>query len=95
MEQQEDNLVITTRQVFHQGFPILHIRHEFDGDWQVLGEQDITEEDALVVSVAKIYKLDLTTKTALEIPRGYEAYRKSATDKWIISKIVVEENNMR
>lgn len=44
--------------VLNQNKPILYISHDDDGYWQFLCGQNHTEDDARVVSLADIFKID-------------------------------------
>lgn len=67
--------------------PILYVTHdEDDGMWQFLcGEKHATEE-ARIVSLAAVYDLDSTIDALKDLPYGYYATRKCATDQWVIYK---------
>ena len=84
----EDTPVFTTKYVIEENSPIVFISHDDDGSLQFHGiEEDFTTDDAKVVSLAEIVKLDETVKEVLDkIPIGYEAHRDKIVDDWEIFK---------
>ncbi len=83
----KNSILITTKFIMKFNKPILHVIHDSDGDWQFLGDQDITESDALVVSFENILKIDESIKEIIELPIGYQAIRKNKSDIWKITQL--------
>ncbi len=75
--------VISTKYIL-EGAPILHVAKDEDGDWQFLGRQEITEADAVVVSLGQILKIDETIKAILDMPKGAEVKRQDVNSPWVL-----------
>ena len=80
-------VIITTKYIIKDKKDILTVIHDEEGDWQFLGEEEITEEDALVISLDQILKHDLTLKQIVGIPKGTIAVRTSITANWELKDI--------
>ena len=80
--------VITTKYVINNNSPFIRVIHEKDGDWQFLGkEENLSESDAIVLSLEEIICLDKTLQNVLSLPLGKQAYRTSPKDNWIVCDI--------
>lgn len=75
--------VISTRQVFRLGYPILRVCHDTDGDWQILCGTTNDTSDAMVVCLGCAYQKDRTIGSLADLPTGWAAYRKKPGSKWI------------
>ena len=76
---------ITCIHVLNEGKPILHVSHDLDdGCWQFLCGLNHSEEEARVVSLEYIYKLDNTVEEIANLNYGHSADRINKNDKWII-----------
>jgi hypothetical protein len=74
---------ITVRQIIHDGRPILRVTHDRDdGVWQFLEWETPREEDAMVVSLEGMTQLDKTILELADLPRGWQASRRSPTEPW-------------
>src|SRR3981081_2047251 len=49
-------VAISTRQVVREGYPVLRVSHDFDGDWQVVWGTTTDVKDALVVCLGCAYQ---------------------------------------
>lgn len=75
--------VFTSRFMLNEGSPIVFVSHDDDGDWQFLGtESNLSEEDAMIVSLGEILEYDPTLLSIMDLPVGKEASRISVDDKW-------------
>lgn len=81
-----DIAIITSKYVINNDTEILNVYRDLDGDWQFLGNEDLQEEDAKVISLAQILEIDSTISSILNLDAGYCAKRKFLGDKWIIKK---------
>jgi len=80
------NIVITTKDIVNRVVPILHVIHDDEGDWQVLGGQSVTEADAMVISLDQVLQLDASVKEVTNIPTGFQAWRSTAAAEWQIGR---------
>ena len=79
---EERNLgVYTTKQVL-DGEPILYVYHNNDGDWQFHSCDDPDVEDAKLVSLEQIVKLDSSVNEVYFLQYGEKAWRESKDDEW-------------
>ena len=78
--------VITTKYIMDRISPVLSVYHDMEGDWQFMGPENVTEEEAMVISIEQMLKIDPSVKETLNIGLGYSAHRKSMNDKWKVLK---------
>lgn len=78
--------IITTRFVVYEHSEIVTVFHDEEDDWTFFGKEDITTEDALVLSLGEIIKLDNSIDYILNMGKGYTAHRNSKKDNWRIQK---------
>jgi hypothetical protein len=80
-----DEVAITTREVMHEGWPILLVTHDADdGAWQfVNGRGDTDDTDsAMVVAARRVAEIDPTLAELADLPLGWRAWRHSVGDSW-------------
>jgi hypothetical protein len=83
---EEDEIVISTKQIINEDVPILNVTHELDGVWQFLNHYvAVSEEDAVIVGIHEIVKVDPTLVEIINLPRGSSAHRKNIGSQWIIT----------
>ena len=76
-------MVITTKSILYGYKPVLYVSHDDDdGIWQFLDGEDVCEENAYIVSLSEILKIDDSLNSLYDLPRGYIAYRQAKGDKW-------------
>ena len=85
---ENNKAVITTKYIVEKKSPVLSVYHDLDDDWQFIGPEAVTEEDAMVISLEQILIIDPSVEETLKIGLGFSAHRKSKTDKW---KVVRDE----
>jgi len=79
---EERNLgVYTTKQAF-EGDPILYVYHNDDGDWQFHTSLEPNLDDAKLVCLEEITKLDPTINDLYHLQFGWWAWRDSNEDEW-------------
>lgn len=86
----ENLAVITTKKIIARQDWVAHVFHdEDDGGWQFLGAGDFAVEDASVVGLCEMWRLDQSIGDLLiNLPLGYRASRRSAISPWIIEKVI-------
>jgi hypothetical protein len=74
---QEPNVAaLTTRQVLHEGHPILNVVHYSDDDsWTFTCGTTDNPDDGLIVDMACILDLDPTVASIADLPPGWLAER--------------------
>ncbi|GEJ48143.1 hypothetical protein [Chryseobacterium sp. ON_d1] len=82
-----NDAVITTRFVLENNSTIVSVFRDEDGDWQFFGkEENISEEDAKVISLEEILRIDSTLKELLDINNGSHAHRENKEDNWVVER---------
>lgn len=80
----QDTAVFTCCHVTDGGRQILYVSHDDDGYWQFLCGGQHCEEDARLVSLRYIYKLDDTVGETAVLGRGQSAERSAVGEKWVV-----------
>ena len=65
------------------GSPILRVTHDAeDGAWQFLDGGTVSEENASIVSLEEITRIDPSIMELADLPLGWYAYRLTANEPW-------------
>jgi hypothetical protein len=77
-------VTITTRQVIHEGRPILLVKHEEDGEaaWQFLTGGPVQFADMMVVALGEMVKREATLTELADLPPGWRARRSAVGEPW-------------
>lgn len=78
----ENLAVITTKFVIENNSPILSVFRDEEGDWQFFGFEEVEEQDARVVSLEEILKIDPSIQEILWLSNGMTAHRENAQVEW-------------
>ena len=71
------------RQVMDRSEPILLVSHdEDDHGWQFIGSSDASMQDALLVSLEEIVRVDSTVLEVADLPPGWQAVREAVGGVW-------------
>jgi hypothetical protein len=82
-DQPSECAVITLRSIVFGGAPILHVTHdEDDHSWQFLGAGDADANDAAIVGLGEIAKLDASVLEIADMPPGWHAWRRTKSSPW-------------
>jgi len=77
--------VISTKNIINDGLPIIRVIHDGDGDWQFLGdEENLTEDDAVIVSLEEILEIDNSLFELINMPKNKQAIRNNKNEPWSI-----------
>lgn len=82
--------VYTTKQAL-EGDPILYVYHNKDGDWQFHTSREPDLNDAKLICLEEITKLDPTINDIYHLQYGWYAWRDSIEDEWQYEKNPDEE----
>jgi hypothetical protein len=75
--------IITTKNIINNNFPIIRVIHDEDGDWQFLGdEENLTEDDAVVISIDELLSIDKSIKEVLNMTIDKQAMRINKESPW-------------
>jgi hypothetical protein len=87
-DQEENVACFTLRQIINDGAPILVVMHdEDDHGWQFLTGENVTLDDAMIVSMGEIVEHDRTLLEIGDMPPGYRATRVAVGERWEVEKI--------
>ena len=86
-----DRLVFSTVNVFEDGFPLLTIAHDHDGDWQFLCGMTDDPGDMFVVCFGCMFELQPMIAQFSDLPKGWLAWRDSENDPWQTEPLEEEE----
>lgn len=82
-----NGLVITTRQVMEQGWPLLLVTHDAEepGGWQFLNGSGDTDDPAngIHVHVEHVIERDPSVTELADLPPGWRAWRESEDAPWV------------
>ncbi|MBF0649821.1 hypothetical protein IR083_13400 [Dysgonomonas sp. GY75] len=84
-EEQKNKSVLTTSYVLTNGSPVIFVLYDEDGDWQLFGEEDVTDdEDAYLVSVDEILEMEPALRKLPDLQPGQAATREKDSIRWFI-----------
>ena len=86
IEENKNKSAITTKYVVNNNSIIVSVFYDEDGDWQFLGEDEVSEEDAIVVSIQEMIDIDKSLVNLPDLKEGESAYRKNKESIWLIRK---------
>jgi hypothetical protein len=82
-DQPRDCAAFTMRQVVDRSEPILLVAHDAeDHGWQFIGRSAARTEDARLVAMEEIVKIDPTVLEVADLPPGWQAFRAEAGGRW-------------
>ncbi len=77
------NMLIVPRLRNKGDKPILHVTHDADdGMWQFLDGTTVSEENASIVRLEEITRIDPTVMDLADLPLGWYADRSAASEPW-------------
>ena len=75
--------VFTVRQIAQEAQPILRVVHDVeDGAWQFLQWDTPRMEDAMLVCLKNIVRLDPSIRELADLPLGWRALRRTSEEQW-------------
>ena len=75
--------VVTLKSIVSEGAPILHVTHDGDDHgWQFLSAGDAEANDAAVLLLAEIVKLDPSVLEVADLAPGWHAWRRDRLSPW-------------
>lgn len=74
---------ITVRQIIEDGRPVLYVTHDADdGGWQFFTGDDVSTDDAMVLSLEEMLKYDPTLAGLANMEPGWMAVRERIGAPW-------------
>lgn len=82
-DQPKNCVTFTTRLVMSGAEPITYVSHdEDDHGWQFIGPSGAEVQEAMLVSLQSIVKLDATVLEVTDLPPGWKAERSRVGEAW-------------
>lgn len=82
-QEKKNTMVITTKNILERKKEIILVSHdEDDGMWEFLDGDDVEEEQAVIVSLFEVFKLDETIGELYDLPIGWIAVREGIDSQW-------------
>lgn len=85
------NLGVYTTSAVLEGKPILYVYHNEDGDWQFHSSDNPDIDDAKLVALEEIVKIDPTINSIFFLPYGGYAWRKDKGNSWEYQENVIKD----
>jgi hypothetical protein len=90
-DQPKNCAVYTIRQILDGVNPIQAVYHDLEDDgWQFLSNIEISMDDAKLVSLEEVTKIDQSIFEVAHLKPGYNARRNAVGDKWTITQTPAE-----
>jgi hypothetical protein len=86
-------VAISTRQVMREGYEVLRVSHDHDGDWQVLCGTTTDVKDALVICLGCAFQRDRSIGDLARMPRGWTAWREDHGAAWELEQKELEHDD--
>ena len=86
-EEPKSKLILTTSYVLTNDSPITFVLYDEDGDWQLFGEDEVSEdEDAYTVSVDEILEMQPILRKLPDMKPGEAVVREADGTRWFIAE---------
>ncbi len=72
----------TTKRVMREGYPVLLVTHDADGDWQVLCGTTNDSDQAMLVCLGCAFERDRSIREVADLPLGWRAWRDAPGAPW-------------
>jgi hypothetical protein len=77
-----NTLAYASMQVLRDGYPVLLVFHDHDGEWQFLHGAVNEQDEGDIVCLGCAYERDNTLGILADLPIGSKAYRESTESSW-------------
>jgi hypothetical protein len=88
-----NTVAYSTTRVFREGYPVLRVSHDHDGDWQVLCGTTTDVEDLMLVCLGCAFQHDRSIAELAHLPRGWAAWRKEVDAPWELEQTEPEDDD--
>ncbi len=86
-EEPKNKSVLTTSYVLTNGSPVTFVLYDEDGDWQLFGEEAISEEeDAYLVSIEEILEMEPALRKLPDMQPGQAVVRDKDSNRWFFTE---------
>lgn len=89
-DEAENLAVFSTRQVMHENHSVNLVAHDKEGDWQFLCGTTNDSKDCMVVCLGCLYEKFPDLANLKDLEPGWQAYRESENDEWVIEHMTFE-----
>ena len=72
----------TTTRVVNENYPILVVKHNVDGDWQLLCGTTEKKKDSVIMCLGCAFENDRSIGEVADLPLGWKARRETNTSAW-------------
>ncbi len=79
-----NTMCFTCSHVLNDKEPVLYISHDEDGCWQFLCGRNHTDDEARIVSLADMIKVDKSVANFVDLKRG--EYAENCNGSWVVRK---------
>jgi hypothetical protein len=77
-----NSAAFTTARVLRDGYPVLLVSHDHEGDWQFMCATTNDPADGLIVCLGCAYQSDTTIGEVADLPAGWQAWRDYVGGPW-------------
>jgi hypothetical protein len=83
----KDVAAFSSKHIFKDQRPILHVTHdEDDGAWQFHSGTPTSASDAMIVSLEEVFEHDPSIGGLADLPLGWQAKRITGEHPWVRSR---------
>lgn len=86
IDEEKNRAVITTKFVMRDKSPVVYVSYDEDGDWQFFGTEEITTDDAAVISASEILDLCPALAGLPNMKPGESVWRENENSEWILQE---------
>ena len=87
-----NTLTYCTVKVASDGFPVLQVSHDEDGDWQFIDATTEEPGECALLCFGCIYQRDASLAALSDLPRGWTAVREAVGADWVREQDLLEEH---
>lgn len=78
----DNEVVITCIHILEQNKSVFCLSHDEDGIWQALCGDVHKTDEARIISLKELIRIDKTIESVINMPKGYYTIRNSELDCW-------------
>ena len=78
--------VFTVKKILDRSESITTVVHDYEGEWQFLGNGEVTISDLLIISLNQLLEIDNSIESLLNMSKGVEANRVK-DGEWSFTKL--------
>lgn len=81
-KESKNQAVFTCLHIINESKPILYVKHDDEGDWQFLCGENHATEDARIIALQEIVRMDPGIRKISNLKCGQAAIRESKESDW-------------